>query len=304
MNLRQLEIFTAVATAGSFTAAAKALNMAQPAVSIAIRKLEEVLDTQLLSRGDTILPTAEGEVLLQHARSLLDGVQAARQQMAELNGLERGEVRFSTSAMLGSYFFVPLIAAFRQRYPGVSLRVVNEGTRGARHWLEEGASDLAVVNLDDLPADVEAMPLTRQEVVACVHQQHPLAGSEVVRFADLATMPLAIYRKNYALRRLLDQLSERYQVAPNIAMETDLLGMILGFVRAAEGVTLCLRTLVDNEPDLVAIPFEEQVWLALGLGWRQGKYLSAANRAFVDFLSEALDIEDCENLQTLPGHRS
>ena len=286
MNLRQLEIFSAVANAGSFTGAAKVLNMAQPAVSIAIRKLEDELGLCLLDRGDQVLPTAEGEVLLQHAARLLGTMQTARQQMAELNGLQCGEVRFSTSAMLGSYFFLPHITAFRKQYPGISLRVVNEGTHGARQLLEEGASDMAVVNLDDLPGEVEAVPLTRQEVVACVSEQHPLASQGSISFTELAAQPLVIYRENYALRRLVDNLSERYQVTPNLVMETDLLGMILGMVSAGDGVTVCLRTMAESEPGLVAIPFTEPVWLPLGLGWRRGKYLSAANRAFVDFLTE------------------
>ncbi|MCV6605705.1 MAG: LysR family transcriptional regulator [Porticoccaceae bacterium] len=283
--MRQLEIFTAVVECGSFTGAARVLNMAQPAVSIAIRKLENELDLSLLSRGDQVAPTAEGEVLLAHAGKMLAGMQSAHQQMADLNGLKRGEVRFSTSAMLGSYFFPPHISAFRQLYPGIRLRVVNEGTYGARQLLEDDASDMAVVNLDDLPEEVDAVALTRQEVVACVSEDHSLAAMQQISFTELARQPLVIYRENYALRRLVDSLSERYQVTPDIAMETDLLGMILGQVRSGDGVTVCLRTMAESEPGLLAIPFAEPVWLPLGLGWKRGKYLSAANRAFADFLT-------------------
>lgn len=284
MNIRQLEIFTAVAESGSFTGAAKILNMAQPAVSIAIRKLEDELNHSLLSRGEQVVPTAEGEVLLEHAVKLLGGMQAARQQMADLNNLQYGEVRFSTSAMLGSYFFLPYIKIFRQQYPEISLRVVNEGTHGARQLFEEGATDMAVVNMDDLPEGVEAVPLTRQEVVACVSKSHALAKAKSLKFEEFALQPLVLYRENYALRRLVDSLSLHFQVVPEIVMETDLLGMILGMVSAGDGVTIGLRAMTDSEPDLVSIPFDEPIWLSLGIAWKRGKYLSVANRTFVDFL--------------------
>ncbi len=285
MNLRQLEIFSAVVKHGGFSAAARALNMAQPAVSIAVRKLEQSLGLSLLSRGEQALPTAEGDVLLRHAQRLLANMEVAEQEMADLNGLQSGEVRFSTSAMLGSYFFLPRITEFRKHYPGVSMRVINEGTHGARQLLEEGLSDLAVVNLDDIDDNVEAAPLIREEIVACVRDGHPLSNSASIAFADLVRQPLVLYRENYALRRLVENLAAQCKARLNIAAETDLLGILLGMVFSGEAVTVCLRTVAEQEPGLVAVPLDKPVWLPLGLGWKRGKYLSAANRAFVDFLT-------------------
>lgn len=108
MNLKALRYFLTVAEQGSFTAAAKRLNIAQPAVSMAIRKLEDELELTLFHRTERqITLTDEGRVLLPHARQILQGVADARLAMQELHGLQQGEVRIGISNMLGSYYFPP-----------------------------------------------------------------------------------------------------------------------------------------------------------------------------------------------------
>ena len=93
MDLKQLGYLLAVRDAGSFTRAAQALHVAQPAVSMAIAKLEQQLDLRLFDRQDrSVRLTPEGEVLCRHAERLLRQMHQAEAEMAELKGLERGEI--------------------------------------------------------------------------------------------------------------------------------------------------------------------------------------------------------------------
>lgn len=290
MNIRQLQIFSSVATNESFSRAAEQLHMAQSAVSIAVRKLEDQLDLKLFIRADRkIRLTAEGEALLVHADRLLTQFQVARQEMANLRGLEKGSVRFSTSAMLGGYFFPPLISAFRLQYPGVKVEVVNEGTRGVQHLLDEGQIDMGVVNLDEVGPEMEVCPLLRDEVVACVAKSHSLAKKRSVTMKQFLQQPLVLYRENYFLRKLIERRSDELDQPINISLETDVLGMIMALVRAGDGATISLRVAAEQEPGLVAVPFSRPVYLPLGMGWRRDSYLSLANRAFLDFLQTRLN---------------
>jgi len=125
MDLKQLRYFHEIVRLGSFTRAAENLHIAQPAISVAIRKLETELDLQLFQRHDRkVSLTAEGERLWLHTQRILQAVADARLEMQELKGLSKGEVRVGIPGMMGSYYFPPVLMAFRHRYPHISLPVI------------------------------------------------------------------------------------------------------------------------------------------------------------------------------------
>lgn len=287
MNIRQLQIFQAVAMNASFSRAAVQIHMAQPAVSIAIRKLEEQLDLQLFVRTHhQTYMTAEGEALLVHADRLLHQFRVAEDEMDDLRGLEKGLVRFSTTAMLGSYFFPPVIAAFQSRHPGIRLEVINEGARGVQQLLDSGQIDMGVVNLDEIGQELDVCPLLHDEVVACVADGHSLAKRNSLPMEQFLKQPLVLYGKNYYLRQLVDGYSKDLNQPLNISLETDLLGMIIGLVRDCKGATIALRSAAQREPGLVPVPFERSIFLSLGMAWKRNGHLSLANRAFLEFLQQ------------------
>jgi DNA-binding transcriptional LysR family regulator len=93
-----------------------------------------------------------------------------------------------------------------------------------------------------------------------------------------------LYRQNYYLRQLTIDLHSQQHRTPQIAMETDLLGMIIQLVRAGEGVTLGLNITADSESGIVGIPFEQQKVLSLSMAWPKKRQLSVANQAFISFM--------------------
>ena len=130
MDLKQLTYLLAVRDAGSFTRAANSLHVAQPAISMAIAKLEQQLELRLFDRQDrAVRLTPEGEVLCRHAERLLLQMHQAEAEMAELKGLERGEVRIGIPYMMGSYYFPSRLMAFKHGYPGLKIRVEEAGDR-------------------------------------------------------------------------------------------------------------------------------------------------------------------------------
>lgn len=285
MNLRQLEIFSTVIQEGSFTGAAKKLNMAQPAVSIAIRKLEELLELKLIQRADDITVTAEGKILLEHAHQLLHDMSLAKQAMTDLHELKTGMVRLSTSPILGNYFFPEKIQIFRERYPNIDFQIHNQKTISTRHQLDTQQCDLAIVDMDKLPKDLDAIFLSEQEVVACMSNTNPLAKTKkTLAISEFLKQPLALYRQDHTLRTIVDEECEKRGLNPKIVMESDLTGMILKTIRYSDAVGLCMGTVHEQESDLKIIPFKHPIMLHIGVGWKKSSYLSAANRAFVDFL--------------------
>jgi len=292
MDLRKLTIFAAVAHHASFTRAAEQLHMAQPAVSIAVRKLEQELDLLLFHRQDKgIGLTAEGRALLRHAERILEAVRDAQLEMDELRGLRKGEVRIGIPSMLGSYYFPEILMAFKQRYPDLNLSVEEAGTRDIQRRIDAGELDMGIIVRDQLPDDLEAKVFLRAEMVACVPHDHPFADAESVSFDQFFGEQLVLFKPGYFHREFIDRLAERSGNQAQIAFETNLIPLIRAIVRKGFGITTFLRMVVDDDPQLQACSFREPVWLDLCIAWKRGAYLSHADRRFVEFLLQNAPVD-------------
>lgn len=285
MDIRKLQIFKAVVTEGGFTGAAKSLHMAQPAVSIAIRKLENELELMLFHRQDKqVKLTDEGKVLLKHTDRILADVRLAQTEMSELRGLRKGEVRIGIPSMLGSYYFPEILMAFKLRYPDLQLSVIEGGARDIQQQIEKGELDMGIIVRDQIPDNLEYALCLKEEMVVCVPPEHPFAARESVAYKNFFAEQLVLFKEGYFHREFLKRLSQQTGFEPKLAFETNLIALIRAIVKKGFGITTFLRKVVEEDDELVAIPFATPVWLDLCIGWKKGGYLSHADRQFVEFL--------------------
>ncbi|MGD8429909.1 MAG: LysR family transcriptional regulator, partial [Ectothiorhodospiraceae bacterium] len=242
MDLRQLRYFRAVVEARSFSAAARSLHIAQPAVSIAIRKLEAQLGLTLLHRGERcVSPTPEGLELLDRARDLLERAQAAELAMQELRGLEKGALALGVPSMLGSYFFPPLLMGFKSRYPGLRLSVREAGGGEQRRMILDGELDLGVVVDEDPDGELETRHFLREEMVVCVPRDHELAGREGVTPREFLDHELVLFQEGYHHRAFIERISRECGREPKVAFESNLIALNRAIVRRGFGITTVLR---------------------------------------------------------------
>lgn len=287
MDLRQLAYLVAVAETGSFTAAARRHHVAQSAVSMAIARLEQRLELKLFERQERrVRITAEGEVLLGHARRLLLQAERAEQDMAELRSLVSGEVRIGIPFMLGSYFFPPILMAFKHRYPGLRIQVEEAGTRALLARMAQGELDLAILIASDLPAELVGERLVREEMVAVVGEDHPWRGRSAISLPEFFAEELALFRHGFYHREYMEQLAAEAGITPRIAFESNLIPLHKAVVRQGFAVTTLLRMAIEEDADLYAVPFSPPIHLDLCVAWRREDPLSRANRALRDFLLE------------------
>ncbi|WP_341502191.1 LysR substrate-binding domain-containing protein [Gallaecimonas sp. GXIMD4217] len=285
MESKALRYFQAVARHLSFTQAARELNLAQPALSMAIARLEQELELALFHRHDRRISLSdEGKVLLAHADKVLRDLDDARQAMAELRELERGQVRVGLSNMLGSYYFPPLLMAFRLRHPHLELSVVEGGTSEIRRQLEAGELDLGVVVQADLPPGLEGRPFLREQMLVTLPQGHPLAARQAISLEDFFAEELVLFQQGYFHRQVVDGLARRIGAKPRVAFQANLIPLITTLVQQGFGISTLMAMATRDAPGLVTRPFAEPVWLDLTLAWRRDRHLSRANQAFLDFL--------------------
>lgn len=287
MDLRQLRVFTEVARLESFTRAAEFLHIAQSAVSISIRKLEEELELTLLNRQEKCVTlTAEGERLHAHALQILGYCAAAKEEMSELKEFGSGEVRIGIPPMMSSYYFPKIIAEFRKRYPNLKLSISGEGAANIQKMIIKGELDVGVIAGHKVAEGLDCLHFLREEVVACAPLGHPMAARASIAPAEFLQEQLIVYKQGYYMRELLDEMIETSALHPQIIFETNLFSLIRSLIKERMGVSTFLRMVVSEDKELAAVSFDPPRYLDLVIAWKAKRYLSRANRAFIDFLLE------------------
>ncbi|NOJ24670.1 LysR family transcriptional regulator [Vibrio coralliilyticus] len=287
MDSRHLKHFVAVADHGHFTMAAKALHIAQPALSISIKKFEQQLGVELFRREERrITLTDEGKVLYEHAKRVLQQIDDAKLAIDELRGLEKGEVRLGAPSMMGSYFFPQVLMAFKSHYPNLKLTLIDAGTRSIRKMLLDGELDIGVIDDENVPEDLETDHLLNVEMVAVVGPEHALAQNKSISFEEFFKHELVMFKPGYFHRDFVEKKARLYDKEMKFSFETNLLPMILSIVKHEFAITALLRLVTEHEKDVVAIPFDEPVNLTLSLAWRKNAYLSIADRTFIEFVKQ------------------
>ena len=201
MDLRQLEYFVRVAELGSFTRAALALNVAQPALSRQVRLLEVELRHNLLQRnGRGAAPTEAGQLLLEHARGILHQVERAREELARLRGGLAGRVTLGLPPSVARVLAVPLVHDFHQQLPEARLAITEALSASMQEQLVSGRLDLAVLyNAHPVP-DLEIARLASDELVLVRHRTDIAPPLQAIHLPELARLPLIIPSRPNAIR--------------------------------------------------------------------------------------------------------
>ncbi|AEF55470.1 LysR family transcriptional regulator [Marinomonas posidonica] len=285
MEIKPLRYLVSIAETASFTKAAHQLGVAQPAVSMAIKKLEQELGLTLIHRADrNVSLTDEGNKLYQHAKKIVQAADEAILEMSELNGLTQGEVRVGIPSMLGSYYFPPILMAFRNRYPSIALKVIEGGTWQLQKMLEKGELDLSVIVAETLPTSLQAEHLLEEEMRVVVAEDHPFSQLNKVSPAAFFNEELVMFKEGFFHRRIVDKLAEKAGIKPNIGFETNLIPLIKSITKQGFGISTMLSMVIEDDDQLITRSFDPPIWLDLNIAWRKDGYLSKANQAFLEFV--------------------
>lgn len=292
MNLKRLEYFCQLAQLGNFTRTAQKIGIAQPALTIAIQKLEHEVGLKLINRAEkNALLTAEGEVLYKLATELLSQVGQVELALEDLKNLEQGSIRFGVSAMMGSYYFPTVLTEFKQQYPKIKIQLIDQGTAALEKMLLNGELDLALIRGDLENPQLRYTQLINEEIVAGMSNLHPLAKAETVSLEQFCQQPLVLFHQGYFLREVVSQFAKQHQVELDIRMETNLIELQKSLVRNEVGITTCLSRILQNEAQMTSIPFEPKIEFKLSLAWKKSHSLSNASKAFMKYLNSTLEAE-------------
>ena len=242
MNLRQLRQFVTLAETGNFHRAAEMLHMAQPPLSVSIRKLEEEMGEALFERRSTgVFLTTVGEAMQADARLTLFHAEQCRQAVMDARQGQGGLLRMG---IIGSatYALLPeLIPSLRERFPKIELELTEATSSEILDGLVSRRFDVGFVRYPVLhPAPFELLPMDRDDFVLAVSEHSPLAAHDAIALSDAARQPFIMYPQDKVpgLSTLALMRCQLSGFTPRVAQEAMQVQTIMSLVASGLGVGL------------------------------------------------------------------
>jgi LysR family transcriptional regulator, nitrogen assimilation regulatory protein len=272
MNLKHLESFVRVAELGSFSKAARVLDIAQPALSRQVRSLEtDLRETLLLRNGRGVTLTDAGRRLFEHGVQILQRVSQAREDLGAQRDAEVGRVTIGLPPSIGRRLTLPLIEGFREHLPRARLTIVEGLSANIAEWLTSGRADLGLLYNPDAQPALEITPLLRERLCLVEAARTRKGGKAAVPLRELGSYPLILPERHQSIRRLLQTQANLAGVKLHVAWEVSSVPAIIDLVCArvgyavlnasaadasGRGSELAVRPIVD--PELVSVLFLAQ----------------------------------------------
>lgn len=201
----RLEVFYTVAKRLSFTKAAATLLISQPAVTKHIYELEQQYDNKLFERkGNKILLTAAGELLLSHTETLFEIYRRIDFDMNALVHKMEGTLHLGTSTTISQYVIAPLLASFRQKFAGIQINLINGNTEQIERALVEKEIEFGIVEGRSRNQEINYTEFIKDEIVLVCAANHPLAGHASLKPEELRKVSFVMREQGSGTLEVVD----------------------------------------------------------------------------------------------------
>ena len=294
MELRQLRYAMAVAQRLSFTQAAAALSIAQPALSQQIAALERELGVRLFERTKRrVLLTDAGRAFVSRSERILADVDRTAEEMTAYAGGLRGRVVVGTYQSFAEYRLPKLLGRFHARYPGIEIALREGMADDLLASLKSSAIDVFIGHIAETryagDPQFRSEPLYNDELVIAVGASHRLAARRTVRMTDLRDEPFIIFRRGSSVTARLQLEARAAQFEPRVVFESVDSLTIRSLVAEGLGVALYPRMLGNMPgPSVSLLSLAPQRLIrSVALVRRSAPYAPSAER-FIDFIRDAM----------------
>lgn len=290
-TLQQLRLFEAVASYGSFTRAAEAIHLTQPAISIQIKRLEEGLGVSLFEQmGKKIYLTAAGKELYATCRDVFDRLTAFEGKLDELRGEVAGPLNLA-AVTTAKYFLPHYLGAFLRRYPKVVPQLKASNRARIVERMEANEDDIYIMATLPENLDIEVHPFLKDELVMFAHPKHPLVGKKQIPLEQLLRERIISREAGSGIRMTFERLLAEKELKIEPYMELGSGEAIKQAVMSGIGIamlsTFSLKLELESHRlvllDVESLPIKRN-WYAVH---RRGKHLTPAALKFIEFLQTA-----------------
>lgn len=291
MNLRDLELFCEIGSLGSFSKAAKAHGISQPAASEIVKGIEEQLGCELLNRAVRPLElTPEGRIYYDGCRELLDDYRRLEDRILQRRDKVVGPVRVAAIYSVGLLQMDCYVKEFERLYPDAALDLQYLHPEEVLDRVTNEEADLGLMSFAPRRADLVCETWQDQPIVVVVSPQHRLAGRKTLRVCELDGESLVGFTSALRMRHEMDRWLKQAKVSINVVHAFDNIENIKRAVEVGSGIGLLPITTVRRELEigsLVAVELEDVVWVRrLDIVFKRTKPFTTAISRFQELLHQ------------------
>lgn len=288
VTMRQLEVFEAVARLGNYTRASEVLHMSQPAASMQIKQLEDSIGLPLFEQlGKKIHLTQAGREMLRYCQGILQLRREARAVFEQLKGLQSGKLAISV-ATTASHFATRLLAAFSERYQGVTISLDITNRESLRKQLENNEPDMVIMGQPPEGVDVESTIFMENPLVLIAAAHHPLASAKKIPLKHFEDEHFVVREGGSGTRSAIKRFFDQRHVKFNTGIEMTSNEAIKQAVEAGLGLGIVSIHTLELELQtrrLVVLDVEDfPIMRHWHIVQRTGKRLSPVAQAFKQFV--------------------
>ncbi len=283
--MNRYNAFIVIIETGSFTKAAEKLGYTQSAISQMVQSLEEELSTTLLLRSRKgIALTPDGQEFLPYIKNLRNAYRELLEKQKEMQGLQRGLIRIGTFSSVSTNWLPALMKDFKERYPSVNFELHQGEYTSIARWIKEGSVDFGFVNPNAI-ADLDAIPLKQDEMLAVLPSTHALVNRAQVSLKELSGEPFILLDEGEVSEPL--EIFKKNNLHPNIQYRVYDDYTIMAMIEKGLGISI-LPELVLKRVNyaIVTKKIVPPIVRTIGIAFKDKKTLPIASRYFIDFIIE------------------
>lgn len=291
INLRHIEIFHAVMTAGNLTEAAALLHTSQPTVSRELARFEKLTGLQLLTRSRGRLhPTVQGLRLFEEVQRSWYGLERIMDTAESLRQFRQGELSIACLPVFSQSFLPPLLHAFLAHYPELSIQIVPQESPLLEEWLSAQRHDLGLTETHITPTGTTRETLLTLNEVCVLPPGHRLAQKQWMTPQDFAGENYISLSRTDSYRQFLDALFQEQGIARRMVLETHSAASVCAMVRAGVGIAIVnpLTALDYSQSGIVVRRFSIDVPFTVSLIRPQHRPSSALVDAFCTHIQQQM----------------
>ena len=290
MEIRQLEYFLEIAKDGNYTQAAKKLYVSQSSLSKSIKKLEAEIGQDLFGpKHKGFVLTYAGQRLFESAERIIREYESILSELQGLTGTSRGRVTIGIPPLICTCFFAPIIAGFRQLYPGVEISIVEKGAKSIQDEVDRELLDVGIVILPVYEGRFDVTNLISDEMVLVVSTHHPLADRTEITYNDLRNEKFVIFNEEYVLYHQITANCRDAGFEPYIWAVSGQWDYLIELAALQLGVTIMPKPIFKKElrEDIRLIPIDHPMsgWHVIAITKKDRRKTSVTKR-FIEYTKE------------------
>jgi len=283
-------IFYVVATVGNITKAAQELMISQPAVSKAIKHLEEQLGGVLFTRTKRgVILTEEGLEFYKHIKLAMEHIVNAENKFSNLMNLETGTIRIGISTTLTRYYLLPYLSNFHSRFPGINIQILTNKTSELYNKLQVGYLDIVIINLPFATSkEIEVIKLKEIHDVFIVGRKYLELTDKKIQLKELSKYPLVVQTTGSVTRSFFDSYLKDNGIEVEPIMNLASNSLVIDFVKVGFGVGFSTRDFIQSEienGELFVVDVEPKIPVRnIGLLYSRKNLPSFCTRKFIEMI--------------------